>query len=89
MLLEVILWFIDEKIEGIIGEIFIFGVEGGIDVLDFFMIMDVLLVFLSNMIYVLIGIKCNYMCIKLFLNMYFLCGIFIIILYFKYLNKLN
>lgn len=63
MLLEVILWFIDEKIEGIIGEIFIFGVEGGIDVLDFFMIMDVLLVFLSNMIYVLIG---NYMCIKLF-----------------------
>lgn len=61
MLLEVILWFIDEKIEGIIGEIFIFGVEGGIDVLDFFMIMDVLLVFLSNMIDVLIGIKCNYM----------------------------
>lgn len=83
LLLEVILWFID-KMKGIIGEMFIFGVEGGINVLDIFMIMDVLLVFLSNMIYVLIG---NYMCIKLFWNMFFWCGIINIILYFKYLKK--
>lgn len=80
---------IDEKIEGIIGETSISGVEGGIDVLDSSTTTDALLASPSNMTHASIGTKCNYMCTKLFLNTHLLRGISTIILYSKYLNKLN
>lgn len=82
---------IDEKIEGIIGETSISGVEGGIDVLDSSTTTDALLASPSNMTHASIGTKCNYMtflCTKLFLNTHLLRGISTIILYSKYLNKL-
>ena len=82
----------DEKIEGIIGETSISGVEGGIDVLDSSTTTDALLAPPSNMTHASIGTKCNYMtflCTKLFLNTHLLRGISTIILYSKYLNKLN